>query len=314
MSQVEAVLAEIAACRRPIDYTSVATRASNLLAPAQMTELYRSLDLPAYRQHRKNFRKTAAYWSHFYWKHLNWWRKTPVFRTTEVNPFVRFYEQDGAREQKSLLILVSGNGGRLFASLSIILDCLPERPMDVLFLASASRIQYRTGVVGLGDSLPEVATGIRAKFKADAYQKVQVLGVSGGAFPALQLADLMQADRGISIGGRFPYDVLRLPSLSKKRVTAYNSLCGCTAQRAKLLICTYAAGSAGDAADARLAASCCPGIKLYPVFGQVQHAFLHALYKHRQLERFLEILLTESGELPKLRAFSYFLNSIFPRA
>lgn len=314
MNEVDALLAEISACRRPIEFSTVATRASNMLAPLQLAELYRSMDQPAYAGQKEALRKPSRYWSHFYRRTFLLGRRRREFQNTRLSSGVRFFEEAGFdRRQKSLLILVSGFAGRVFVPVALMLDCLPDRPVDVIYLQANARDQYRTGVIGLGSNLREVATAMQSRFQTGKYVRIDVLGTSGGGLAALQLANFIDADNGVSIGGSYPFDPLRLRSLAARGITAFHSLCCCTPQKARRLVCTFAENSADDALAAAIVSRCCPRAILHPVTGQSQHGFLSVLYRHRQLEKFLAILLSDSPRLPRLSQIGYWVNGFVPR-
>ncbi len=309
MSEVEALLVEVLACRRLIEFTALTRKASNRLAPSQLGQFYRAVDLPAFARQRKAFKETAPYWSYF---------RPPVpflrkelrnFRNTQISDDVRFFEDtDFAVGEKSLLIMVSGYSGRVMVPLALLLDCLPKRPTDVLFLQSAGRDQYRLGAKGLGANLLQVAITIKERFQSDRYKRVDVLGSSAGGFPALQLANFIGADNGVSLSGAYPYDILRLGKLARQRIAGFHSLCACAEQRAERLVCAYAVGADEDADQAILAAKSLPRIILYPVAGPKQHGFLQALFRHRQLEKFMRLMLSDLPRPPKLSRLGFYLK------
>ena len=314
MSETEALLAAILAARRPIEFTAIATKAANTLAPSQLAELYHAMDLPVYATKRSAFKAAALYWPRFYGRAFLRSRSPRVFRNSKLSSGLRFFEDLSAPvSDKSLLILVSGYGGRLFVPVSLFLDCLPARAMDVVFLSANGRNHYRHGVVGSGDNLLAVAASLRERFAISEYSRLDVLGTSGGGFAALRLANMLQADNGVAVGGNYPFDMLRLGGLAAAKISAFDPLCSCVAPKAKRLICAFAPGSQVDASNAHNAAISCPSIKLYPVEGQTGHAFLHILYRNRQLERFLELMLSDIKNPPALSRIGYLVQGLLPR-
>ena len=314
MSETEALLAAILAARRPIEFTAIATKAANTLAPSQLAELYHAMDLPLYASQRSAFKAAALYWPRFYGRAFLRSRSPRVFRNSKLSSGLRFFEDLSAPvPQKSLLILVSGHGGRVFVPVAVFLDCLPDRAMDVVFLSANGRNHYRQGVVGLGDNLLAVAASLRDRFPIGEYSRLEVLGTSGGGFAALRLANMMQADNGVAVGGNYPFDMLRLGGLAAAKISAFDPLCCCVAPKAKRMICAFARGSEVDALNAHNAARCCPNIKLYPVEGQTKHGFLQNLYRNRQLERFLALMLSDIRNPPPLSRIKYLIQGLLPR-
>jgi len=173
------------------------------------------------------------------------------------------------------------------APLPLFLQHLPAAGWDVLILKDTLRTHYRQGVSGFSDSFLGLIG--RVASLGTGYSRRVVLGTSMGGFPAARFALLARAERGISIGGRPPNDVLRLRGRSAPP-DAFDPLCACLPPQGRNLLFTYAAGCANDSEPAEAYASLTGGRDL-PVDGQVDHGLLHGLHLKGALQDFLNAIL-----------------------
>ena len=107
----------------------------------------------------------------------------------------------GKRNASKLVIAFSGRAYRVMMPSAVFLSHLARERSDLLLLYPRSRSElYLRGVRGLGDDLDGTITGIIDLISPLAYEKVTVIGTSGGAVPALYCAPGLKAE-GIAVVG-----------------------------------------------------------------------------------------------------------------
>jgi hypothetical protein len=304
MNPVEEAMRSIRACSRPTEFKARAVHLSNLLGPAELGEVYAR----AWAEGLAGFRQAAIFRRHFQPGRKRRFRR---FTSRRVAEGARFFEGEG--DDKELLVLVSGNAGRMLIPVALFLDHLPPRPFDALFLKTPDRLSYRSGVAGLGRNIPEVAAFVQRQFPAGTYRSIHTFGTSAGGFPAVALGRLIGAANAVSAGGRHPYDVLRLPDLAARRIRAFDPLCACPAGDLPRVVTAYARESPQDSEHARALQQVMPSAIDYAVPGITDHNFLEVLFHAGLLRRALaQFLSDDPGPKPPSRA-AIWLGSLWPR-
>lgn len=212
-----------------------------------------------------------------------------------LEPFARRVLSDGATlyagagvaAGRSLLVGFCGKAHRLMMPTALLLQHLPAADWDVLVLEDRWATHFRRGVAGLADGFPALVARVAAL--GEGYARLVALGTSMGGLPAARFALRAGAERGISVGGRLPNDVLRL----RGRVApphAFDPLCACLPQGPRPLLFTYAAGCANDAGPAEAGAGLTGG-RVLAVEGYASHGLLHELHLVGGLRDYLEVVL-----------------------
>ncbi len=291
MSEVAALLDEIAASRRPIELQVVANKAATTLSPDQVAALYMAVGEARFAELRAEFRKYAHGWQ-YYRRGMNPIGGAPrVFRNTQLSAGGRLFESEGRVAAKVLLVIFTGSVGRVMMPIPQFLDALPPVPIDVLLLRNDSERHYRSGVVGFGSSLWRTALAVKSRFVSKGYRRVIVLGTSSGGLPALCVANQIGADLGIAVGGRFPYDLFRLKELRGFGATGFGPMCDCMFSGNVPMKAFFDHAHEDDKFDAQHAARIIPGLRLVPVHDVDTHLIFGAMFKQGRLPTFLADLL-----------------------
>jgi hypothetical protein len=104
---------------------------------------------------------------------------------------------------KDLLVAFAGAGRRLLMPIAVFLQFLDSDRWDVVVLKRCPRNSFLLGLGGVSNDFPGLIAYLQAAMSPTQYRRVITLGTCAGGYPALWAALLMNAERGISIGG-FP--------------------------------------------------------------------------------------------------------------
>lgn len=184
----------------------------------------------------------------------------------------------------TLLICLGDRVHRVMQPISVILQSLDERRHDVLFLKDPRRAHFDTGSPGWGETFGELIRSLRRFIRDRGYRSTVTMGGSMGGLPALRAGRLLQADRAISIGGRFAIHTARFRD-RESEVEAFDPLCHCIASRCES-IAVYRIGNEEDAVDAQRLARIIPSLTTLPMPG-AQHNIVRDLFKLGRLDEFL---------------------------
>jgi hypothetical protein len=209
------------------------------------------------------------------------------FARRELSEGATLYTGRGPASGRSLMVGFCGKANRLMMPLPVFLQHLPAADWDVLVLKDARRTHFRRGVGGFAGNFPGLVG--RVASLGAGYGRCVALGTSMGGLPAARFALLAGVERGISIGGRPPNDVLRLQGRSAP-LDAFDPLCACLPSQERNLLFAYAVGCANDAEPAEAYAGLTGGRDL-PVDGHANHGLLHDLHLRGALQDFLDIVL-----------------------
>lgn len=268
-------------CRTENQFNLLHIQLENILSPGELTyfvELAETQQLP--RQTCDWLRKIAGLSPGLF-------HSPQGFRRQALADNVLFY-QDSGRDvsEKTLLVGFSGNARRLMMPISVFLQCLDSRLWDVvLFRKGSNQGSYlKEGVEGLASNLPGVVQYVETAVSAKSYQRIMTLGTSGGGLPAILCAILMDAARGISIGGVSPQSLLD-PWL-EWQLSVHRTY----ATRRPELGYAYGANCEPDRASA-LSCQSTFGGRLHPITAVGDHNPLEGLLKSGRFSRFLNELL-----------------------
>lgn len=186
----------------------------------------------------------------------------------------------GTPETKTLVIGLCGRSHRLMLSWSHFLQAMPADRFDVAIVADRSNTHFFDGVAGYADGLLGLARRLRNDLAVGRYRRVICYGTSTGGLPALRIATLINAERGISVGGMPLWAINRL---RKQPFDAFDPLCDCMLGRTQVsLFYVYGGRSPPDATVAAWIGRM-QGIRLAPIAPSSAHNVVHDLYKRGQL-------------------------------
>jgi len=209
-----------------------------------------------------------------------------LFERTEYALGVQLFTEKSIRaNKKSLIIAFSGRANRLMIPPSLFLQHIPSNQFDVVMLWDSRRAHYLTGIDGYAQDSIDLTFRLARTIDLDRYQSIYCYGTSMGGFAALRAGMLLNADRAISIGGRFPWHINRLLDSSTKPIPAFDPLCACMMHHDCELICFYSAQQRGDVDDvARLAQFC--AVSRRPLTGFSSHNVIYPIWQSGTLRDF----------------------------
>ncbi len=198
---------------------------------------------------------------------------------------------------KDLLIAFADQAHRIFLPTAVILQHLPDAPMDVVLVQDPSRKFFLTGAAGYGKDLSEVLARLRSDLKPERYRRVICLGGSSGGAAALRAGVVLGAARAVALCGRLPSAEVRAAATQRDVETLLSPCVGVDKSRTTLF-CVFSALQSVDRAAAETLAG--DGLaRLVPVRGQGKHNLLFSLLKQRRLARFLrDALFAEPVDEP----------------
>jgi hypothetical protein len=160
--------------------------------------------------------------------------QTPVAYVRQVwSENATFYTANkGAR---SLIVVFCGLRDWPGIPTSYFLQTLRDDLYDVLVLQDPLALHFDRGISGHG-SLLELSRSIGAFAEANGHTEIVTYGASMGGLPALRAGILLKADRAISVGGRYPWNVGRLSQNKEAASRAFDLLCPCFADSATQLV------------------------------------------------------------------------------
>ena len=195
--------------------------------------------------------------------------------------------QDPARDAsgKSLLVGFAGNSRRLMMPIAIFLQCLDSHVWDIVLLRKgAEQETYFEGVAGVASSLSTLVAYVEGMLPTKRYRQIVTYGTSGGGLAAILAAILMNAARGISVGGAPPktaFDASLQTELAVRRA--------CQAQVPELIY-IFGADCEFDRNSAHTLQRLFGG-KLHPLAGVDHHNPFRTMLKTGHLSAYLNELL-----------------------
>lgn len=292
MKTVSDYLDELRATKRQIHRLAILQRASNLLPPGALTELYLQLRgvggqelcklAPNYAYMTAKPRRRAAL-------------EPQLVPQGEVD-LTELYKITGEKlENKTLFILFSGKDGEFFLPLAVIISLLPAGASDVLVVRSGLERYYRDGVDGLGVSPFEVSCALIKRYNIDDYGKLVVMGISAGGTFALKIAALMEADIAISFGGVYPTDAFRLGLSTQLVLTAFDPVCDCTPSMKGRMINVLSSKNEYDFLASLQIKKRRPKLMQFHLVNSFRHNVLLRMMKTRTAALFFRLALSENN-------------------
>ncbi|MEQ1943059.1 hypothetical protein ABMA32_11650 [Mesorhizobium sp. VNQ89] len=209
------------------------------------------------------------------------WQVKPYRRET-LSANVNFYTAD--REAKTLIIGFCGRGNRLFLPVGAILQTLDYKRLDLLTVWDPRNVQYDQGVQGYALSLPQLADRLSTFAEAKQYSRVVTYGISNGGLVGLRMGQLMKADRAISAGGRFSWNIGRMLQ-GRPYAQSFDLLCHCRQDSTVESYALFSESDADDAEDARRLEAVFPACTIVPIQSD-EHNFPQEMHKARRLDEY----------------------------
>jgi hypothetical protein len=189
-------------CRTQNEFNRLIITLENTLAPAEVASIAK-LDLVSPTKER----------SELWLEKLRKWQPD-LFRSPQkyegegLFPGAIFYEDPATpRGGKSLLLAFCGNAERLMIPVSVFLQILDSSLWSVLVVRKRKSTFYINGIERVADDFPGLTRRIEAQLHTHRYRRVVTLGTSAGGFFAIWAAALIDAQRGISVGGFRPTNI-----------------------------------------------------------------------------------------------------------
>lgn len=212
-------------------------------------------------------------------------------RTAIIDDIALLSDPDHPRAGKTLLLGWTGRGFRIGLPIVSFAQLLPSRLYDIVVLRDPRRLGFAHGIADYADTLPAVAARLRADLEFDSYARVVTLGASSGGLPALRAALLLSAERGISFGGLFHWQIPELLSgTGTFEAPGYDILCACGPTSRSRLIGVYGEQNERDRRHADILASICRIERI--TVATRSHTVLFELLKKGVARSFLRQVLT----------------------
>ncbi len=273
------LVVEFNRCRQPTDFYRLQMPLECTASPTDFADLQRERDrLP----------QPAQEWLASIWQMMFSERQAlrPFVRQAVGSHVWRYASPGSDASGKDLLIAFADQAHRLFLPTAVVLQHLPETPMDVVLVQDPSRNFFMNGVAGYGENLSEVLSRLRADLDPSRYRRLLCLGASSGGAAALRAGVVFGAARAVALCARLPNVEKRKVAVSEAELQMLLSPCKGVDQTRTKLFCVFSALQSVDRAAAaslsadRLAA-------LVPVHGQGKHNLLFTLLQQQRLGRFL---------------------------
>jgi hypothetical protein len=163
----------------------------------------------------------------------------------------------------------------------VFLQFLDSRSWDVVVLIKCSRNSYLLGLEGISTDFRGLVEFVQTTLGTARYRRVMTFGASAGGFAAIWAAILLEAQRGISVGGA-PAKASSVATNGDQRTPQGTDLCF-----------VFAADSVADHKSA-LALEKLFGGRLYPVPDSPRHNPIGPLMKSGKFGDFIDKLLARA--------------------
>jgi len=214
------------------------------------------------------------------------------FQRRRIRRNVVLYSDGGAPADKTLAIAFTGSRQRLMMPVSVFLQHLDARRVEVVLLRDSWRDgyhAYRHGIPGVGGSIETLLDALPHLLSFGRYRKVVAVGTSGGGFPAVLAAFRLELDAVVSFGGNGPDDprwVATDGSTGRQRVVRYRDACA----KPPRVFLAFGQDCPQDRERAEALADAIPS-RLCPVGDpttEVGHTVAYALARQGKLTEFLQ--------------------------
>ena len=204
------------------------------------------------------------------------WRRTAVAEQADL-----FHGEDAGAATKTLIVGFTSRSMRLTTPTYHVLCSLDPARHELLMLRDPLRRHYRTGVPGLGESVPAVARWLDRFTTERQYGRVVTVGTSAGGIPAVCTAILNGWPLALACGADRPSSHPHLAPLVAE--------CGrrLADQGGTDVLLAYSAGNDRDAAGAAEIRTLIPTARTLPDPRFEDHALLYQLHLAGELRRFL---------------------------
>lgn len=217
---IEQSLALIAGCKTVNQLNQVHIGLENILAPLEVRDLQLALADRVQRHSapRRDLGTPPAQGDHFDGYELsNRWilRLQDIlvraggpalpFQRRTLREGISIYSSGGDRRGKTLLIGFTGNAHRLMMPISVFLQQLDARAVDMVRLTTEKNCAYRNGICGIEGELEAGIAALDELLAIRDYRSAAIIGTSGGGLPAI-LAGLFLGLDVLAVGASSPDD------------------------------------------------------------------------------------------------------------
>lgn len=271
---IEALAGRLRLCRTERDLWPIASVAEALLTPGELAGLGRLASFPP----------VVRAWIVMLSEMAGLGDAPPQrYLRQALHPHLTMFADPAApRARKRLIIGFTGARGRLMLPAAAILQRLPSERYDLALIEDVSRDNFLNGIEGYAGNTLDLAKALVRDLDPRAYIRTFCCGVSLGGFAALRAAIVIRADRGISVGGRFPWHPHRLRVKAGKTVPAFDPLCDCNREFQGELISVYSDNETDRNHAERLAATL--DVNSIPIRQTADHNVFHALLQRGELD------------------------------
>jgi hypothetical protein len=194
-------------------------------------------------------------------------------RRSFSNSIFLYQDLNSHLANKGLLVAFTGLSRRLMMPIPIFLQFVDPSKWDVLVLSEKSERCYLHGLEHISTNFPDLIDYVRRTFSPAKYDKLFTIGTSAGGFAAIWAALLLDANRGVSVGGFLPEP---LPDLRvEKPIIGFSNLWF-----------VYGVDYPQDVARAFTFQKVFGG-QLFPIAGVNSHNILGTLLKRGEFSEFL---------------------------
>lgn len=229
------------------------------------------------------------------------------FKSFKIKPTVTHFIGTGSTRDKNLIICFSPLGyKRLMMPSSVLLQHFDASQHDILIISEPLAKSYQQGVPFLGNSIFQVAQGIKKLDLIQNYKDIKTLGASAGGYAAVIVGNLLNAKLSVCVGGRFPSERYLKTIINKIFLTWRSKQIG----HCSKIIFTYSLNKRRDLRYSRLMAKICRGHLLGVLITgeKLGHNVLERLAYRGELNLFLKHTLFSDNDIQQAKLSDNILN------
>ncbi|MGV3491251.1 MAG: hypothetical protein ACO1OG_08010 [Devosia sp.] len=206
---------------------------------------------------------------------------------------VQFSADPTERQQRSAVLVFCAMSSRPLLPISLLVQLFPADRYDLFVIWDPSRLAFRAGVPGLGNSVGSMVDALATLARLSEYRSIYTLGTSMGGVPALRAGLQLGAKRSVSVGGAMFWQLADLFRTPDAPTDGYD-LCVCQTKPGADLVCVYAGAAFSDVAAAMQIGHIAPAT-LRPVRRCAAHNVMYELYQRGSLRHLLGKLFDFAG-------------------
>lgn len=129
------------------------------------------------------------------------------YKRINLHQSIRLYSQKNIpTNEKVLIVCFSGLAQRMMMPLPIFLQHIDSQKADIALIKYPKNKSYRNGIEGISENFLESITVLKSILPTNNYQRIALIGVSGGGIPAIISGLSWHASRTIVFSGGHPRD------------------------------------------------------------------------------------------------------------